>query len=72
MVAALSLFGWMPEAVLVLYTRQDLHASSAAFGGLLAATSVGAIVGGLFSARLIAWLGITRTLAPSPCSPTRP
>jgi MFS family permease len=65
MVAAWSLFGWMPEAVLVLYTKQDLHGSSVAFGALLAATSAGAILGGLFSARLISRLGTARALAPS-------
>ena len=65
MVAAWSLFGWMPEAVLVLYTKEDLHSSSAAFGGLLAATAAGAVLGGIFSRRLISRLGIARTLAPS-------
>lgn len=65
MVAAWSLFGWMPEAVLVLYTKQDLHAASVAFGGLLAATAAGAVLGGLFSGRLISRLGIARVLAPS-------
>lgn len=65
MVAAWSLFGWMPEAVLVLYVREDLHGSSAAFGGLLAATSVGATLGGLLADRLIARLGTGRILAPS-------
>ena len=65
MVAAWSLFGWMPEAVLVLYVRQDLHGSSAVFGALLAATSVGAVAGGIFSGRVIARLGFSRALAPS-------
>lgn len=65
MVAAWSLFGWMPESVLVLYVREDLHGSSAAFGGLLAATSAGATLGGLLAGRLIDRLGTGRILAPS-------
>lgn len=63
--AAWSLFGWMPEAVFVLYTTEDLHAPGAAFGGLLAATAAGAIAGGLMSARLVARLGAIRLLAPA-------
>jgi MFS family permease len=62
MTAAWSLFGWMPEAVLVLYTKQDLRASSIAFGGLLAVTAAGAVVGGIFSNRLISRLGTARAL----------
>ncbi|HJP77362.1 MAG TPA: MFS transporter [Pseudonocardiaceae bacterium] len=57
-----NLFGWMPEATLVLYARQDLGLSGTAFGFLFASTSIGAVLGGLLSARIIARLGADRVL----------
>lgn len=45
--AAFSLFGWMPEATLVLFATDDLGLSPAGFGVLLAVTTVGAVVGGV-------------------------
>lgn len=57
-----NLFGWMPEATLVLYAQQDLGLSGTAFGFLFASTSIGAVLGGLLSARIIARLGSDRVL----------
>lgn len=45
--AAFGLFGWMPEATLVLFARDTLDLSPAGFGILLAVTTVGAVLGGL-------------------------
>jgi MFS family permease len=57
-----NLFGWMPEATLVLYAKQDLGLSGTAFGFLFASTSIGAVLGGLLSARIIERLGADRVL----------
>jgi len=44
---AWNLFGWMPESVLVLFVRDELHAPPIAFGLLLTVTAAGAIIGGI-------------------------
>ena len=62
-VGAWNLFGWMPEAILVLYVSETLGLGSVAFGLFFAATSVGAVVGGLASGRMTTLLGPGRVLA---------
>ncbi len=49
--ATSGLFGWMPEGTLVLFARQDLHATAGEIGLLLAITTVGAVLGGLVAGR---------------------
>jgi MFS family permease len=62
-VGAWSLFGWMPEATLVLYARDELGLGEVGFGLLFAATTAGAVVGGLAYDRMghrlrgVRWLG---------------
>jgi MFS family permease len=53
-----NLFGWMPEATLVLYAKEELHMSGSGYGWLFGATSVGAVLGGLLAPRLIRALGV--------------
>jgi MFS family permease len=50
--ATSALFGWMPEATFVLFARQQLHLSPAAFGLLLGVTTFGAVVGGFAVSRI--------------------
>lgn len=50
--AATGLFGWMPEATFVLFAKSELGASNAEFGVLMAATPIGAVLGGLLAGRI--------------------
>jgi MFS family permease len=56
------IFGWLPEATLVLYAKQELHLSDQGFGILLSVTTFGAVLGGAISGRLVRRLGISRVL----------
>lgn len=60
--ASAGYFGWMPEATLVLFARVHLGISAAGFGVLLGVTTVGAVLGGLLTGRLVQRLGTRRTL----------
>lgn len=60
--AASGLFGWMPEATLVLFAREELHLQPGTFGVLLGATTVGAVIGGLAAGRAAVRLGTFRLL----------
>lgn len=60
--ATSGLFGWMPEATLVLFAREQLHLSASAFGLLLGVTTLGAVIGGLTAGRLARRIGTFRLL----------
>lgn len=60
--ASSSIFGWMPEATLVLYAKEELHLTDTGFGILLSVTTLGAVLGGVISGRLFRRLGISRLL----------
>ncbi len=60
--ASSSIFGWMPEATLVLYAKQELHLTDQGFGILLSVTTVGAVLGGAVSGRLVRRLGVSQLL----------
>jgi predicted MFS family arabinose efflux permease len=49
-------------AVITLYARQDLHLGPAGYGVLLAVPGVSSILGGLFSDRIIARLGLVPSI----------
>lgn len=57
--AGAGLFGWMPEGIIVLFAKQDLDATDAQFGLLMAVTAAGAVLGGLLAPRLAGRLGLT-------------
>ena len=61
-VAVWNLLGWMPEAILVLYAQRDLGLGGFGYGLLFAATSVGAVIGGLLSSWFIRRLGTAAVL----------
>ncbi|WP_327587583.1 MFS transporter [Nonomuraea sp. NBC_00507] len=52
-VAGWNLFGWMPEATFILYAKQELQLGDVGYALLFASTSVGAVLGGLVSSRMI-------------------
>lgn len=56
--ATSGLFGWMPEATLVLFAREQLRLSPTAFGLLLGVTTLGAVLGGLAAGRLARRVGL--------------
>lgn len=60
--ASSGLFGWMPEATLVLFARDQLRLSPTAFGLLLGVTTLGAVLGGLAAGRLARRVGLFRML----------
>lgn len=60
--AGWNVFGWLPEATLVLYVEQELGVGPAGFGLLFGASSVGAVLGGVLSGRLIDTLGMGRVM----------
>ncbi|MGH3277177.1 MAG: MFS transporter [Streptosporangiaceae bacterium] len=62
--AGWSIFGWIPESVLVLYAKEDLHVSNAVFGVLLSASAAGAVLGGIIAGRVVARFGAAPVLAP--------
>lgn len=62
--AGWSLFGWIAEAVLVLYVKEDLHASNAAFGLLLSVCAAGAVLGGIAASRIVTRFGAAHVLTP--------
>jgi MFS family permease len=57
--AGAGLFGWMPEGIIVLFAKQDLGATDAQFGLLMAVTAAGAVLGGLLAPKLAGRLGLT-------------
>lgn len=57
--AGAGLFGWMPEGIIVLFAKQDLAATDAQFGLLMAVTAAGAVLGGLLAPKLAGRLGLT-------------
>jgi MFS family permease len=61
-VAGSSLLGWLPEAAFVLYAKEELGLDDAGFGLLFATISVGAVIGGLLSGRLVERLGAGRIM----------
>lgn len=61
--ATSGLFGWMPEGTLVLFAREDLHASAGGIGLLLAITTIGAVLGGLVAGRVSRRWGPAAVLA---------
>ena len=61
--ATAGLFGWMPEATLVLFAQQELGLGNAGFGLLLGATTVGAVIGGALAGRVSRRLGEAKVLA---------
>lgn len=60
--ASAGFFGWMPEATLVLFAREHLGVTATGFGVLLGVTTIGAVLGGLLTGRLVQRLGTKRTL----------
>jgi predicted MFS family arabinose efflux permease len=60
--ALLNLFGFMAEAVLLIFAVRTLDMSAGVIGGILASANVGVLTGAMLSARLTRWLGIGRTL----------
>ncbi|HLU45946.1 MAG TPA: MFS transporter [Natronosporangium sp.] len=61
-VAGSNLLGWMPEAAFVLYAKKELGLNDAGFGILFATISVGAVIGGLLSGRLVEHLGVGKVI----------
>jgi len=57
-----NLLGWLPEGPFVLYAQQVLGLNEFGFGVLFAATSIGSVIGGLLSDRLIKGIGIAGVL----------
>jgi len=62
LIFAWNLLGWLPEGPFVLYATQELHLGSLGFGLLFAATSVGAVIGGLLCNRIVAAIGTVGVL----------
>lgn len=63
------LFGWMPEATLQLFAREQLHLSATAFGLLLGDTTLGAVIGDLTAGRITRRIGTVRLLLiPTPAT----
>jgi MFS family permease len=60
--ALLNLFGFMAEAVLLIFAVRTLGMSAGVIGGILASANVGVLIGAMLSARLTRRLGIGRTL----------
>lgn len=52
----------MPEATLVLFAREHLHLTPAAFGLLLGVTTLGAVIGGLTAGRIARRIGTFQLL----------
>ncbi|TYB61817.1 MFS transporter [Nonomuraea sp. PA05] len=61
-VAGWNLFGWMPEATFILYATQELQLGEVGYALLFTTTSVGAVLGGLVSSRLISRWGMQPVL----------
>jgi MFS family permease len=49
----------MPEGIIVLFAKQDLGATDAQFGLLMAVTAAGAVLGGLLAPRIAGRVGLT-------------